>query len=422
MNVIIYYCIMRKKEEGHNMLINEPVVIYGKEVKNRIVFNPMEGCDGTADGSPDELTVRRYMRFAESGAGIIWFEATAVSDECRANPRQLFINNGNADRFRRLVAEIKNKALAVCGFEPIVVMQATNSGRWSKPNGYPEPLIAYHNSLWEKGKEELPYKVVNDEYCDGMAEKYAAAAQLASYAGFDGIDVKCCHGYLFNEFLSAYDRPGKYGGSFENRSKLYFDCIEAVNRAKSDDLFITTRLNACDCFDYHYGFGVNDKNEIDLSETKKIIVKLSTYGIEMINLTLGNPYLIPHINRPCINAPENGEIGEKRIYDITKELQSSFPDIKFVMPGLSYFGENAITYVENALKDNAAVFAGFGRMAFSYPQFYSDYINFGKIDKAKCCLTCGKCTELMRNGSATGCPVRDSEVYLGMYKEKVLKR
>lgn len=404
------------------MLLNEKTVIYGREVPNRVVLHPMEGCDGSADGSIGELTRRRYLRFAESGAGIIWFEATAVSSECRANPRQLYINEGNKDSFKNLVAEIKQRAKEVSGFEPIIIMQATNSGRWSKPNGTPEPIIAYHNELWEKGKENLPYTVATDEYCDGIVEKYAQAAKLASYAGFDGIDVKCCHGYLMSELLSAFTREGKYGGSYENRTRLYFDCLKAVFENKSDSLFVTTRLNACDCFDYPYGFGVDENNNIDLTETKKIITELEKMGIELINLTLGNPYLIPHINRPCLNSPEPGEVGEKRIYGVTKELQQAFPNVKLIMSGLSYLGKDTIEYAENALEDGAAYFAGFGRMSFCYPTFWADYLKNGELNKSKCCLACGKCTELMRHGAVAGCPVRDTETYMPIYKKYVLNK
>lgn len=401
------------------MLINEKAVICGREIRNRVVLHPMEGCDGEPDGSIGELTRRRYLRFAESGAGIIWFEATAVSTECRANPRQLHINEQNKDSFRSLVAEIKAHALETVGFEPVIIMQATNSGRWSKPNGTPEPLIAYHDSLWEKGKEEQPFTVVTDEYCDGIVEKYAAAARLADYAGFDGIDVKGCHGYLFNEFFSAYDRPGKYGGSFENRTRLYFDCLEKVFENKGK-MFVTTRLNACDCFEYPHGYGVDENSRPELTETKMILKRLAGMGVELINLTLGNPYLIPHINRPCMNAPEPGEEGEKRIYAITKELQQAFPELKFIISGLSFMGENAVDYAEKVLEDGVASFAGFGRMSFCYPDFYRDYLKDGKLNKSKCCLACGKCTELMRHGTVAGCPVRDSGVYMPYYKKYVL--
>lgn len=402
--------------------IQTPIKIYNREVKNRLVFQPMEGCDGTCDGAVDELTKRRYLRFAQSGAGIIWFEATAVCNEGRANPRQLFLNEKTKESFRNLLEEVRKVSLEKHGFSPLIIVQLTHSGRFSKPNGTPEPIVAYRNEHWEIGKENQPYTVANDEYLSSIPQKYASAARLAEEVGFDGIDIKCCHGYLFNELLSAFNREGIYGGSLENRTKLYFDCIDSVKNSISDKTFVTTRFNACDCFPYPYGYGVNEKNEIDLTETKWIINELAEKGIEFIDITLGNPYLIPHVNRPCINAPEDGKIGLKRIHDVTKELNESFPEIRFVMSGLSFEGENAINYANEIIKDGVADFAGFGRMTFAYPDFYNDYLEKGSLDKSKVCLKCSKCSELMRNASVAGCPVRDSEIYMPYYQKHVLKR
>lgn len=294
-------------------IISQTAEIYGRTIENRILFQPMEGCDGTSDGAIDELTARRYLRFVEGAPGIIWFEATAVCNEGRANPRQLFINENTLDSFKSLVKAIKSRSAELHGFEPVIIVQLTHSGRYSKPNGTPEPIVAYRNSLWEKGKEDQPFVVATDEYLSSIPQMYSKAAELALEAGFDGMDVKCCHGYLFNEFLSAYNREGIYGGSLENRTRLYFDCIDEVKKTVGNKAFVTTRLNACDCFPYGYGFGVNENEEIDLTETKQIIKKLSEKGIEFINLTIGNPYLIPHINRPySLKSPEDGRIGIDR--------------------------------------------------------------------------------------------------------------
>ena len=114
-----------------------------RTVANRLVCQAMEGCDGTPDGKPGELTARRYRRFAKGGAGMIWFEATAVMQEGRANPRQLYITPENVDAFRKIVSDIKETALKENGIEPIVIMQATHSGRYSNPQGEPAPFIAY---------------------------------------------------------------------------------------------------------------------------------------------------------------------------------------------------------------------------------------------------------------------------------------
>ena len=404
-------------------LISTSIEIYGKTAENRVLFQPMEGCDGTAEGAIDELSYRRYMRFVEGAPGVIWFEATAVCNEGRANPRQFYINESTIDSFRNLVAEIKAKSKELHGFEPLIIVQLTHSGRYSKPNGAPKPIVAYRNKLWEKGKENQPFVVATDEYLDTIPAMYAKAAKLALEAGFDGMDVKCCHGYLFNELLSAYNRNGRYGGSLENRTRLYFNCIDAVKETVGDKAFVTTRLNSCDCFPYGYGYGVNEKEEIDLTETKLIIEKLKEKGIELVNLTIGNPYLIPHTNRPyAVKATEDGRIGMKRVYDVTKEITSAFPDMKFVISALSYEGEKAVAYAEKLLGEGVGDFVGFGRMTFAYPTFYKDYLEKGALDKSKVCIKCSKCSELMRAGTVSGCVIRDNECYMPYYQKYVMKK
>src|SRR5499427_9991923 len=73
-----------------------PVAIGPLTAGNAFCIQPMEGCDGTLDGRPDELTFRRYRRFGAGGAKLIWGEATAVLDEGRANSRQLLLTDATA--------------------------------------------------------------------------------------------------------------------------------------------------------------------------------------------------------------------------------------------------------------------------------------------------------------------------------------
>ena len=103
------------------------------------------------------------------------------------------------------------------------ILQLTHSGRQSIT-----PMIAYRHPIYEEKRPISDDHIVTDEYLDTLPEVYAASARLAMAAGFDGVDVKSCHGYLFQELLSAFSRAGRYGGSFENRTRLYLDCIAAV--------------------------------------------------------------------------------------------------------------------------------------------------------------------------------------------------
>ncbi len=170
-----------------------PLAVGSKTIPNRLACQAMEGCDGNPDGTPGELTLRRYDRFAKGGAGLIWYEATAVLPEAKANPRQLYLHEGNADSFKRQVDTIKETALRENGYEPLIIMQATHSGRYSKPEGRPAPLIAYNNPLFEKDAPLPAECIVTDDYIDHVQEALINSAALAAKVGFDGVDIKACH-------------------------------------------------------------------------------------------------------------------------------------------------------------------------------------------------------------------------------------
>ena len=121
-------------------ILKESVKIGSKTVPNRLACQAMEGCDGNADGTPAELTFRRYKRLAEGGSGIIWFEATACREDGRANPRQLWIRKDNLDSYKKIVNDIREDALKVNGYAPLIIMQATHSGRYSKRRASHRPL------------------------------------------------------------------------------------------------------------------------------------------------------------------------------------------------------------------------------------------------------------------------------------------
>ena len=405
-------------------VLGASVEMCGKTVPNRLACQAMEGCDGTADGSPDILTKRRYERFAKGGAGIIWFEATAVMEEGRANPRQLYINEKNIGNFKRQVEEIKETALKANGYEPIVIMQATHSGRYSKPNGIPEPLIAYNNPIFEKDNPISKDRIVTDEYLDRVGEALVNGALLAEKAGFDGVDIKCCHRYLNSELLSAYNRDGRYGGSLENRTRLLRESVKGAIENCSKDFIISSRLNVYDGFPYPYGFGVAKDGSLDFDETEPdwLIKELYQYGVRLLNITMGNPYFNPHVNRPYAQggyeAPEHPLVGVSRILNGTAKLKELNPQMTMICSAVSYLGVAAPNVVAGYIKDNKFDFAGFGRTIFAYPDFAKDILQNGCMDKNKICICCSKCTEIMRKpGGTPGCVIRDREVYTPIYKE-----
>lgn len=404
--------------------LKQSAVVASRIIPNRLACQAMEGCDGTADGRPGRLTIRRYDRIAKGGAGIIWFEATAVMEEGRANPRQLYINESNLDAFKKQVEDIKETALRTNGYEPLIFMQATHSGRYSKPNGTPAPLIAYNNPIFEKDAPISPDRIVSDDYLDRVGEALVKGAVLAERAGFDGVDIKCCHRYLNSELLSAYNREGRYGGSLENRTRLLRESVEGAAQSCSKGFLVSTRLNAYDGFPYPYGFGVKTDGSPDFDEKEPLwlINRLYDYGVRIINITMGNPYFNPHVNRPFAlggyTAEEHPLEGVKRVLEGTARLKALAPDMAIISSALSYLGVAAPNVAAAYIKDGCFDFAGFGRTIFAYPDFAKDIINNGGFDKSKICICCSKCTEIMRKpGGTPGCVIRDSEVYAPIYKE-----
>lgn len=403
-------------------VLSESIRIQNKTVPNRLVCQAMEGCDGTVDGSPDTLTLRRYDRLAKGGAGLIWYEATAVMPEARANPRQLYINEKNLDNFKNQTESIKETCLKTNGYEPIIIMQATHSGRYSKPNGKPEPLIAYNNPIFEKDNPIPSERIVSDEYLDKVGEALVKAAYLAKKAGFDGVDIKCCHRYLNCELLSAYERKGRYGGSFENRTRLLRESVSGAFDMCGRNFIVSSRLNAYDGFPYPYGFGVQkDSSDFDPIEPILLLKKLRETGVEIINITMGNPYFNPHVNRPFAKGPytddEHPLKGVARMLNGTAVLKKNVPEIKLIASAFSYLGTVAPNVAAAYIKNKDFDFAGFGRTIFAYPDFARDILKTGHMHKEKCCICCSKCTELMRAGSTPGCVIKDKEVYMPLYSQ-----
>jgi len=267
-------------------ILSEPVRAGGLVIPNSLAVHPMEGCDGDSQGRPGELTMRRYERFAAGGAGLIWAEATAVVPEARANPRQLWIHEGSRDSFAAMVKMMRQKAAESMGpdHKPVLVLQLTHSGRYSKPEGKAHPIIPQRDPYRDplipqqvpnaEAASRIPadWPLVTDEYLDELQDAYVAAAKLAYDAGFDAVDIKSCHGYLINELFACHNREGKYGGSFENRTRFVLEVIEKIHTEISEDAAVTTRLGIYDAIPHPYGWGVDRKDYTrpDLAEPESL--------------------------------------------------------------------------------------------------------------------------------------------------------
>ncbi|MCI0684911.1 MAG: NADH:flavin oxidoreductase [Gemmataceae bacterium] len=428
----------------------QPVRVGPHVAGNTFCIQPMEGCDGTSDGQPDELTFRRYQRFGAGGAKLIWGEATAVADEARANPRQLLINEHTAPGLEKMLRVCREAHRTALGRDDdlVVGLQLTHSGRYS----FQKPLIAVHDPILDQrividkatGKTiDATYPPLDDDYLKHLVDHYVAAARLAHRIGYQFIDIKQCHRYLLSELLAARSRPGPYGGSLENRTRLARDIIVAI-RSAVPGLTIATRINVYDCIPYRKqagtnagepcpwtaplecAWGTNPQNplEPDLNEPLQWIVEMTRLGVACVNVSMGNPYASMHVIRPYeypppdgYETPEHPLCGVDRHVRLAEQMQRAVPRIPVVGSGYSYLQEFLVHAGAANVRDGRVAFVGAGRATLAQPDFVKQLMDHGKLDRKRICRTFSYCTALMRSKHnelgqyATGCPPFDKEVY-----------
>lgn len=407
------------------------ICIESKKLSNRLAVQPMEGYDANPDGSPGELTFRRYERFARGGSALIWFEATSVVPEGRSNPRQLWLHRNNGLGFARLVERTRKEAKRSLGsgHDVCCVLQLTHSGRYSKPEGTLQPQVASYNPILDGDREDL--HVLADEELDVLQDVFVDTAYLAAQAGFDGIDIKACHGYLANDLLAAFGRQdSRYGGSFDNRVRFLEELVQRLHH-EVPQLNIAVRLSAFDGLPFPHGFGVSkDESErVDLQEPIKVVTRLFKGGCSLLNITAGIPFLKPHIGRPFDRPVRGSPIPEEhplegiaRLISMTALFQKEFPGLPVVGTGYSWLRRFFPNVGAAVLQNGLAGFIGLGRSAIAYPEAPLDLMEKGKLDPKKTCISCSRCTEMMRMGGVAGCVMRDEEIYGKKYRLLVKER
>ncbi len=412
-----------------------PFELDGIRVGNRFCILPMEGWDGTLDGEPSDLTRRRWERFGGSGAKLIWGgEAVAVQHDGRANPNQLVLTPETQSAIgalrETLVAAHRDKFGANADGDLFAGLQLTHSGRYAKPTiDTPAPLTAYAHPHLDR-RFPAGVRMLTDEDLDRLVERFVGAAKLAWDAGFAFVDVKHCHGYLGHELLSARQRPGRYGGSLENRTRFLRSIVDGI-RATVPGLRIVVRLSAFDMVpfkksasgvgvpeesDQPYGsaFGFLDSTAEDLdaalADARALLSLLYCMGIRWVCITAGSPYYNPHMQRPALFPPSDGYlppedplVGVARQIAATASLKKDFPSLAIVGSAYSYLQEWLPHVAQYAVRHGMTDFVGLGRMVLSYPDLPADVLAGRPMQRKQICRTFSDCTTGHRLGLVSGC-------------------
>ncbi|MBX3733149.1 MAG: NADH:flavin oxidoreductase [Verrucomicrobiae bacterium] len=404
-----------------------------RPIGNRFAILPMEGWDATADGQPTELVRRRWERFGLSGAKLIWGgEAVAVRHDGRANPRQLVLHPENVGA----LANLREILVAAHTREDqaddlLIGLQLTHSGRWSRPNDSrrPEPRIAYRHPLLDARVQISDDRAVfTDGEVSDLVGDFVAAAGRAREAGFHFVDIKHCHGYLGHEFLSAVERPGRYGGSLENRTRFLREIVEGIRR-DVPGLEVGVRLSLFDqrpfvkgpdgagvpapwSGPYPYAFGGDpaEASRIAWEEPLAFLRMLLSLGIRLVCLTAASPYYNPHLQRPAAVPPSDGyEPPEDPLAGVVRQIvavarvKQECPGLIVVGSAYSYLQEWLAPVGEALVAAGAVDCIGLGRTVLSYPDLPRDVLSGRPLQRRRICRTFSDCTTAPRNGLVSGC-------------------
>ncbi len=406
----------------------QPLAVAGQKLGNRFAILPMEGWDASPLGRPTDLVRRRWKRFGESGAKLIWGgEAYAVRPEARANPQQLCTNPETA----RDLADLRDTLVSAHAEKGdrtddlMTGLQLTHSGRYSRLADGPRPRIAFrHPVLDARVGVDDDRALLSDDELDDLIGDYVRVATHAEAAGFGFVDIKACHGYLGHELLSGHERPGAYGGDLGGRAKFLLRTIASV-RAAAPSLRIGVRLSIFDLYPFapgeagegvpqpsnHRPFGAStDGLAVDLEETFQLVDWLVDAGVSMLCTTAGSPYYNPHAQRPAFYPPSDGYrppedplVGVVRQIEATAAIARRQPGIRVVGSAYSYLQDWLPNVAQAVVRGGGADFIGLGRMVLSYPELPRDVLAGRGMTRALICRTFSDCTTAPRNGLVSGC-------------------
>jgi 2,4-dienoyl-CoA reductase-like NADH-dependent reductase (Old Yellow Enzyme family) len=265
------------------MNLYSPIQFRGIPLANRIAVSPM--CQySSVDGFANDWHLVHLGSRAVGGAGLVMTEASAVLPEGRITPHDLGIWK---DEHVAMLARIVDFLHSQGAHAGIQLAHAGRKASMQRPwEG--ERLLTADENGWAnvEAPSAIPF---NDKYARpheldeaGIArvtEAFAAAARRALAAGFDVVEIHAAHGYLLHEFLSPLSnhRTDRYGGSFENRTRLLIETVDAVRAVWPAELPLFVRISATD---YTAGGW-------DVEQSVALAKLLKRHGVDLVDCSSG---------------------------------------------------------------------------------------------------------------------------------------
>lgn len=340
---------------------------------------------GGADDNSGELLpaeIERITETAAGGAGVIIPGFAYISEEGKALPRQWGLHcdkrTADAAKLAKAVHEAKSK----------LFIQLAHAGSQRSPN-----LAAKSRTLSPSGKnhpgKDFASEAMTEEDIAAVCENFARAALRAKCSGADGIEIHGGHGFLLTQFLSPVinERTDRYGGNFENRSRIFFEIYEVVRDAVGTDFPIWYKISISEGTERGYG---SDEGLY----AAKLLLDAGVDGIEVSN---GTSYAGGQ-NIPSVIGISAGE-SEAPSAKYAAELRKyASPDKVIILTG----GVRSLKAMSEMAENNVCDLFGFSRPFIAEPDLINRW--YYEDDRPSACLSCNACFNTADRGMID-CPV-----------------
>ncbi|SRR5579883_852442 len=270
-----------------------PFTQRGVTVRNRVAVSPMCQYSST-DGFANEWHLVHLPSRAIGGAGLVITEAAAIEARGRISPQDLGIWKDEHIEPLAKVVDLVHRFGAVAGIQLAHAGRKASTARpWdggkavSETAGGWRPIVA-PSAIPFNPESPVP-EALSVENIQQTIAAFVQATQRSLEAGFKLIEIHAAHGYLLHEFLSPLSnhRDDDYGGSFDNRTRLLREVVQAVRQVLPDSVPLWVRISATDWAE----------NGWDLNQSIALSDKLKALGVDLIDCSSGG--LVPGVKIPA---------------------------------------------------------------------------------------------------------------------------
>ncbi|KAJ5146123.1 uncharacterized protein N7515_000687 [Penicillium bovifimosum] len=314
-------------EDPSTPTLFRPLQIRGVTLKNRVIVAPM--CTYSAESDPESPAVGALTDFhiahlghlAAKGAGLILIEATSVQPNGRISPNDsgLWQEGTDSAQFKglRRVVDFAHSQGAKIGIQlahagrkastvsPWLAYLAKQRGIKADESvgGWPSNVVGPsggEEQIWAPGDQFWPPRELKTAEVEELVQDFARSADLAAKAGVDVIEIHGAHGYLIHQFLSPVTnrRTDKYGGSFENRTRLLCEVATAIRAVIPKEMPLFLRISATDWLENQTA--AEQTGSWDMPSSIQLAKMLPDLGVDFLDVSSGgnhqNQRIEPHTN------------------------------------------------------------------------------------------------------------------------------